>query len=65
VKKALDFQETMTNMIVGLLLNFGLTMLMFNEPPTYVAGTTAVFFVCSFIRSYGIRKIFRWREERR
>lgn len=57
--KTRDFQETVVNMISGLVINFGLTLLMFDKTPTYVAGATAVFFVCSFTRSYLVRKIYR------
>jgi len=54
-----DFKETSVSMVSGLIINYSLTILMFDETPEYILGATTVFFVCSFIRSYVIRKIFR------
>lgn len=58
-----DLKETITSMLTGLVINYSLTILMFDKSPSYVAGATAVFFVCSFARSYIIRKIFRRLED--
>ena len=55
----LDNLEVTTSVIVGGLINYGLTMLIFGVSHTFAAGTTILFFCVSYARSYVIRRIFR------
>jgi hypothetical protein len=54
-----DNCEVLTSMISGALINYGLTLLIFGVSAKFAAGTTAIFFICSYVRSYVIRRIFR------
>jgi membrane protein implicated in regulation of membrane protease activity len=49
-------------MISGMIINFGLTMLIFGVTIGHATGATAIFFVVSFARSYLIRRWFRRNE---
>ncbi len=57
-----DLQETTVNMVLGLVINYLLTLWMFGVTKEFALGTTAVFFTCSFLRSYAVRKFYRRKE---
>lgn len=44
------------NVTSGLVINFFLTLWLFNEAPLYVAWASCVYFIASYARSYLIRK---------
>jgi hypothetical protein len=54
-----DNLEVLTNMVAGALINYALTMLIFGVSAQFALGTTVVFFIASYIRSYTIRRMFR------
>ena len=58
-----DNIETATNMTLGMIINYGLTLLLFDIKPVAALGATAVFFVCSYMRTLAVRRWFRKREE--
>jgi len=60
-----DLVETSVNMISGMIINYGLTIIIFGVSFTYASWTTLVFFVVSFTRSYLIRRWFRRKENER
>lgn len=57
--------EVNLNMFGGMLINAGLTMVIFNTSITQAMGATAVFFTASYLRTYLLRRYFRQREESR
>jgi len=59
-----DNAEVLTSMISGAVINWFLTLLIFGVSAKFAAGTTAVFFICSYIRSLVIRRLFRKGEEK-
>ena len=59
-----DLLEVNLNMFGGMVINAGLTMLIFDTSITQAMGATAVFFISSYLRTYLLRIYFRRREER-
>ena len=57
--RRLDFAETATNMSVGLVIGFFIFMLV-GTPAPLAAAAQGSFVVVSFIRSYLVRRLFRW-----
>lgn len=60
----LDFLETTANMVAGLVIGFFILMLI-GTPAPLAAAAQGSFVVVSFLRTYIIRRIFRWIGERR
>lgn len=60
-----DHVETLTNMLSGMLINYVLTLMLFGVSTGKALGTTCIFFICSYIRSYCVRRYFRKLEENR
>jgi len=58
-----DIYEVLTNLVSGFIINYFLTICLFDVSYEFAAGTTAIFFVFSFVRSYIIRKTFRKTEK--
>lgn len=56
----LDAAEALSNAAIGLLVSLLLTWLWLGFTPIQSAGITAVFFIVSTVRSYIIRRCFRW-----
>jgi len=54
-----DNIEVTTNMILGAVINYLLTLLIFGVSMQFALGTTMLFFSVSYVRSYIIRRIFR------
>ena len=46
-------------MFGGMVINAGLTLLIFDTSITHAMGATAVFFTASYLRTYLLRKAFR------
>jgi len=59
MKAKIDALEVTINMVVGLILNYLLTVIMFGVSLKFALGTSVIFFCCSWIRSYIIRRVFR------
>lgn len=59
-----DLLEVNCNMFGGMVINAGLTMVIFDTSITQAIGATAVFFTVSYLRTYLLRIYFRRREER-
>ena len=55
-----DVAEALTNAGIGLLVSLLLTWLWLGFTPIQSAGITAVFFIASTVRSFIIRRCFRW-----
>jgi hypothetical protein len=55
----LDLAETTTNMVAGLVIGFIILMLI-GTPAPLAAAAQGSFMVVSFIRTYLIRRLFRW-----
>jgi len=55
-----DVAEALTNAAIGLLVSLLLTWLWLGFTPIQSAGITAVFFIASTVRSFIIRRCFRW-----
>lgn len=69
MSRRLDAAETGANMVLGLGISFGMTLLVFPligiETDAKSAGVASGFyFVTSMARSYGLRRLFRWVEGR-
>jgi len=58
-----DNLEVTTNMILGALINYLLTMLIFGVSAKFALGTTAIFFAASYARSFLVRRAFRKNED--
>jgi len=63
MKRLSDATETLISMVVGLLINYFLTLYMFGVSITYAAGACSIFFITSYLRSYVIRRLFRRLEQ--
>ena len=61
--RRLDFSETTTNMVAGLVIGF-IILMMIGTPAPLAAAAQGSFVVVSFIRTYLIRRLFRWIGER-
>jgi hypothetical protein len=59
-----DHTEVISNMICGAVINYLLTMLIFGVSAQFAIGTTVIFFIASYIRSYTIRRLFRKGEKK-
>ena len=59
-----DIKETTVNMVLGLVINNLLTILMFGVSFNFAIGTSCIFFIVSFIRSYAVRSYYRKKEEK-
>lgn len=57
-----DHLEAATNVILGAVINYGLTLLFFGVTAQAAAATTAVFIAVSYGRTLTIRKWYRSRE---
>ena len=55
-----DALEAFTNASLGLIVSVLLTWLWLGFTPVQSVGITAVFFIASTARAYGLRKLFRW-----
>jgi len=55
-----DAAEALTNAAIGLIVSMLLTWLWLGFTPIQSAGITAVFFIASTVRSFIIRRCFRW-----
>ena len=64
MSKKRDNAEVLTSMVSGAVINWLLTLAIFGVSVEFAIGTTAIFFVCSYVRSYVIRRIFRSYEQR-
>ncbi len=62
MSKKRDHLETSTSMIVGAVLNYCLTLILFDVTATKGVWTTAIFFVISYSRTYLIRRWFRGKD---
>jgi len=51
-------------MVTGALVNTVITYYLFDITPQFALVSTVIFFVVSWVRSYGLRKLFRYLEER-
>ena len=58
-----DLTETLVNMILGMIINFALTIIIFGVSIGYASWTTLIFFSVSFTRSYLVRRWFRNKED--
>lgn len=58
----MDAIEAITNSTLGLIVSVLLTWLWLGFTPVQSIAITAVFFIASTVRSYGVRRFFRWRE---
>ena len=58
-----DNLEVTTNMILGALINYLLTMLLFGVSAEFALGTTGIFFMASYARSFAVRRAFRKSED--
>lgn len=61
----MDAIEAITNSTLGLIVSVLLTWLWLGFTPVQSVAITAVFFIASTARSYGVRRFFRWREGRK
>jgi hypothetical protein len=52
-------KETLIDMVLGLIINYLLTLIIFGVTKEFALFATSVFFTCSFIRSYLVRRYFR------
>ena len=59
-----DVQEVNVNMVVGAVINTTITYYLFDITPQFALVSTGIFFVASWVRSYGLRRLFRYLEER-
>ena len=55
----LDITESITNMLIGAVINWIAVWIMFDVSTYFVTASTIVFFVLSFVRSILIRRLFR------
>lgn len=58
-----DLIEVNCNMFGGMVINCGITLLIFDTSLTHAMGATVVFFTVSYLRTYLLRKAFRRHEE--
>lgn len=56
----MDAIEATTNAVVGLVASWVITYWLTGFTAAQSAAFTALFFGISFLRSYAIRKVFRW-----
>ncbi len=54
-----DITESITNMLIGAVINWIAVWIMFDVSTYFVTASTIVFFVLSFVRSILIRRLFR------
>jgi len=54
-----DITESITNMLIGAVINWVAVWIMFDVSAYFVTASTIVFFVLSFVRSLLIRRLFR------
>ena len=59
-----DVLEVNVNMIVGAVINTAITYYLFDITPQFALVSTGIFFIASWVRSYGLRRLFRYLEER-
>lgn len=59
-----DNIEVTTNMILGAVINYLLTLLIFGVSMQFALGTTIIFAVASYVRSLLIRRCFRKNESK-
>ena len=59
-----DLKEATINMLSGMVINCMLTYFIFGVTPLFALGTSTIFFCVSWTRTYIIRRIFRYLEER-
>jgi len=59
-----DVMEVNVNMVTGALVNTVITYYLFDITPQFALVSTVIFFIVSWVRSYGLRKLFRYLEER-
>lgn len=59
-----DNTEVTVNMVLGLIINYILTLLLFGVTKEFAVGTSLVFFSSSWIRSRLVRKWFRDNENK-
>ena len=52
-------KETLSDMVLGVIINYLLTLIIFGVTKEFALFATSIFFTCSFIRSYLIRRYFR------
>lgn len=69
MSQRMDLMETAANTTAGIVISFGMTLLVFPligiETTASTAGVaTCAYFVASTARSYGLRRLFRWMESR-
>lgn len=54
-----DLTEVSINMIAGAVLNCVITYFLFEVTVEFALWSTLIFFVASWVRSYGFRLLFR------
>ena len=59
-----DIMEVHVNMVVGAVVNTAITYYLFDITPQFALVSTGIFFTVSWVRSYGLRRLFRYLEER-
>ena len=57
--KKRDSTEVTVNMVLGAVINWLLTLVIFGVTPEFAIGATAIFFCVSWVRCYLIRRWFR------
>jgi len=58
----IDIVEAIANAAAGLLVSYYITLIWLGFNAVESAHITAVFFVSSTVRSFTLRRIFRWIE---
>ena len=58
-----DVMEVNVNMVVGAVINTTITYYLFDITPQFALVSTGIFFIASWVRSYGLRRLFRYLEE--
>ena len=56
----MDGWEATTNVVLGCAINWSVLALVYGQPLT-ATGVTAAMIGLTWVRSYAIRKVFRWR----
>jgi hypothetical protein len=64
LKMSRDALEVNTNMVGGAVINCVITYYLFGVSPEFALLSTGIFFVTSWLRSYGFRKLFRYLENK-
>ena len=60
-----DTLETTVSMVSGMIINCTLTYFVFGVTPLFALGISCMFFCVSWCRSYAVRKLFRYMENKK